>query len=169
MNDVSTIRRIFIDTEFTTLEPERRQLISLGAVADTGDTEFYAEVPFDTSLCSDFTRAIVLPKLGRIPGCTMTRNEAGHALLAWLAHVRGPFDWVEICYDFTGDWELMRELINSQVPGWMAYQNVYRLRRDLLLEQYFMEAAIDNRPDEDHHALYDARALRHACGSAENI
>lgn len=157
--------RIYIDTEFTTLETERRQLISLGAVSESGD-EFYVEAPFNEEFCSDFTRRIVLPKLGLVPGRAMAREDACQELLRWLEAVRGSQRRVSVCYDYAGDWELMRELLGEEVPQWLSHTDVYRQRDDLRREEFFMRAVINDRPDADHHALYDARALRHACSRA---
>lgn len=44
--------RIFIDTEFSDfVNPE---LISIGLVTESGNDEFYAELPVDQSRCNDF-------------------------------------------------------------------------------------------------------------------
>ena len=56
--------KIYFDTEFTHFgidsEPE---LISIGAIAETGET-FYAEIiDYDKNLCSEFVKTTVIPNL----------------------------------------------------------------------------------------------------------
>lgn len=148
--------RVFIDTEFTDFTDA--ELISFGAVADDG-REFYAELTdFDRSRCSDFVRAIVLPKLGTIPAETGTRAAIGAALKRWLLDLGGD---VEICFDYSGDWKFFYCLVadpeTGALPKSVRGTNINAQISDLDLEQYWIDHGCN-----DHHALYDARANRYA-------
>ena len=57
---------IFIDTEFTDFADT--ELISIGLITDSGEHEFYAELPVNRRKCSDFVIETVLPQLGNAPG-----------------------------------------------------------------------------------------------------
>ncbi|HJV74795.1 MAG TPA: hypothetical protein VJ654_11280 [Noviherbaspirillum sp.] len=158
--------KIYLDTEFTNLNEFHRELISIGLVSEEG-MEFYAERnDYALDKCSDFVKDIVLPKLGRVPDRVMSRNLMRDELRRWLSEVKGAHGWVEICYDFIGDWQLMRELLDCEIPGWITYHNVYLAYLECdkqKREQFFANAVIDGTGEDDHHALFDARALRLAC------
>lgn len=144
---------IFLDTEFTDFKAPR--LISIGLVADNG-ASFYAEMEtLDESVCSDFVRQVVLPKLGRFPGRVFDSLRLYTELLHWL----GQFEHVEptIFYDFDGDWTLMIGALQFNVPDWLAHQNVFNRIDDLMKEQFFLDSGL-----VDHHALHDAQANQFA-------
>lgn len=150
---------IFIDTEFTNFEKGKRELISIGLVADDG-AEFYGEsTEFRNECCTDFVHDVVLPKLGRFPGRAMPRAQLRAELLAWLAQ----YDDQQpvLCYDFIGDIVLFLELV-LYMPGKLVEKHIWPLIDETAVEQYFMNARIAGEADEDHHALYDARANRYA-------
>ncbi|MEX3669793.1 hypothetical protein AB3X82_16520 [Paraburkholderia phenoliruptrix] len=66
--------RYFLDTEFTSFDAG--QLISVAIVGEDG-REFYAErSDFESSLCSDFVREIVLPQLGQFPGRSLPASRS---------------------------------------------------------------------------------------------
>ena len=78
--------KIFIDTEFTDFFDAH--LISIGLAAASGE-EFYAEVPYPTSSCSEFVRDVVVPMLGRTPHANCTKDDLRGRLLTWLSLVFG--------------------------------------------------------------------------------
>lgn len=150
---------IFLDTEFTNFEKGDRELISIGLAADDGG-EFYGEsTEFRKESCTVFVNEVVLPKLGRFPGRAMLRAQLREELLAWLAQYddRQPV----LCYDFIGDVVLFLELV-LYMPGRLIEKNIWPLIDETAIEQYFLNARVAGEPDEDHHALYDARANRYA-------
>jgi hypothetical protein len=145
--------RYFLDTEFTSFEPF--QLISLGIVGEDG-REFYAEVSdFERALCSDFVLETVLPQLGNPPGRAMPFHQVRRELLHWLAHVPIKPKPV-LCFDYSGDLQLVEHLIGGPLPqGWKT-ENVYDRLDAQHLAAYFAEHG------NEHHALHDARANAYA-------
>lgn len=141
--------RYFIDTEFTSFE--QQQLISLAIVGENGH-EFYGErADFDTTLCTEFVRTMVLPQLGRPSGRAMPLIQLREVLLDW-------FDGIPVagcpvlCYDLEIDIDLLRELLGGQLPSGWVLENVAAqidIRR---------RAAYYARYGGEHHALHDARA-----------
>lgn len=82
-------QKIFLDTEFTDFI--RPHLISIGMVADSGE-EFYAEIPYPDSECSDFVRETVIPLLGRFPDAICSKENLSVRLRTWLELVRAQRD-----------------------------------------------------------------------------
>jgi hypothetical protein len=157
---------IFIDTEFTNFEKGNRELISIGLVADDG-REFYGEsTEFRKESCTAFVNDVVLPKLGRFPGRAMLRAQLRKELLGWLAQ----YDDQQpvLCYDFIVDIVLFLDLV-LYMPGRLVEKNIWPLIDEAAVEQYFMSAHVAGEPDEDHHALYDARANRYAYATSMKI
>jgi hypothetical protein len=142
--------KIFIDTEFTDLVLDM-DLISIGLAAQDG-AEFYGERnDFDRAKCSDFVVEIVLPQLGESPERVMSRNQLRDEVRAWLAQ----YEHLQpcICFDFMGDWMLLWELLDGDVPAWLTYQNVYRNIDPSETDRFWRETEL-----KEHHALNDARA-----------
>jgi hypothetical protein len=157
--------RAYLDTEFSnTTAPD---LISVGLVLASGE-EFYAErTDVGNDVCSDFVKAIVLKKLGRFPGRAFDQDGMRWALCAWLTTMLKRHGTVELASDIELDTRLVAQLLGDDLPAGVTMVDVYDERSDLAREAFFMKAILDGRPDEDHHALYDARALRHACECGE--
>jgi hypothetical protein len=148
--------RVFIDTEFTDFD--HRELISIGAVAEDG-REFYAELTdFDHAKCSDFVHSIVLPKLGNVPAIIGSKMEVGAALKSWLDELGGA---IEICVDYSGDWELFYALVEDlktrAVPKQIICRDIWSKISDFDKERYWRDYGRN-----DHHALSDARANKYA-------
>src|SRR5690606_36566911 len=98
------MRRAYLDTEFTDLNPFTYKLISLALVVP-GGPEFYVELTdhWGEEECSDFVREIVLPQL-ELDVCGRTTDQARTALRAFLLAL-GP---VEIVSDAVmWDWPLL--------------------------------------------------------------
>lgn len=141
--------RYFLDTEFTDFDAF--QLISVAIVGEDG-REFYAErTDFEASLCSAFTREVVLPLLGRIPGRAMPFAQLREELRAWLLAVPLKPKPV-LCYDFEGDVDLVGRLLGCDLPRGWKLENV-KQRIDVARRSAFLA-----QQGDEHHALQDARA-----------
>lgn len=145
--------RIFIDCEFSDLVD--MHLIAIACITHDG-REYYAELDdFPRSSCNEFVQTTVLPLLGRIPGALGTREQVRESLQQWLNDVRAG-QKVLVAYDYFGDWTLLVEAL-AETPEWLRPDNV----RDRI--DYGTRAEYHARTGEPaHHALYDARSLRHA-------
>lgn len=151
--------RLFIDTEFSDFID--CDLISIGIVSEDG-REFYAERnDFDLSRCNNFVKAAVLPLLGQEPAIVGTEEEIGSALRAWLAQ----FPAVEVCFDYSMDFELFHYLARDpdtlQMPEWVTGHNIKSEINDRDIERFWTENG-----RKAHHALYDAKANRFAFSCA---
>lgn len=147
--------RLFLDTEFTDFID--CELISIGIVSEDG-REFYAErTDFDQSKCSDFVKEAVLPFLGKEPAVIGTEEEIGQLLRMWLAQ----FDQVEVCVDYSMDFELfsylVRDPVSLEIPAGYRGRNICNDIADIDVERYW---ELNGR--NAHHALHDARANRFA-------
>ena len=140
---------VFLDSEFTSLaHPE---LISVGAVA-TDATAFYAEVRgWSAERSSDFVRRVVLPLLD---GDAVTHEVAREAFATWLDERTGRAPTTVISDSGFDRWALAELLGTEDLPPlveWkrvaIPYEELDTAARDLGLRR--------------HHALDDARALRH--------
>jgi hypothetical protein len=168
---------IFFDTEFTSLDENWRELISIGLVAEDSDDALYIELSdgWAKSSCSDFSRDIVLPLLGRHQPELLTRAAAAARIEEWLrARRQDPESLLLFLSDSDIDWSLMLALFE---PGWARAQNaVWRhIGQELhdsntnpeyeaALEAYFQKRAqrLLKRGGERHHALVDAKAMKAA-------
>ncbi|HEU0201822.1 MAG TPA: GNAT family protein [Burkholderiaceae bacterium] len=147
---------VFIDSEFTSLTSPR--LISVGAVA--GDAAaFYCELsdwPRETA--SPFVKSTVLPLLD---GAAVPHPVAAESLVRWLGQ-RTAQTPVTLVSDSGFDrWALADLLGREDLPAgcdWIrvpiAYQQLDEVATELQLRR--------------HHALDDARALRHVVLNAES-
>lgn len=147
--------KLFLDTEFT--DYIECELISIGIVSEDG-REFYAERnDVDLSRCSPFVKEAVLPLLGREPAIVGTKVQLSDALKAWLAQ----FDDVEVCVDYSTDFELfsylVRDLDTLTIPARIKGLNINNKIAAVDIEHYWQE----NRRMM-HHALHGARANRFA-------
>lgn len=145
---------IFIDTEFTDFT--NTELISIGLVTEDGQHEFYVELPVDQSKCNDFVLTTILPQLGKASSAQCTVDELHSRLVRWLeqfAHCAP----VKICFDYDGDWQLFCHAMKYDIPIWLSSENIYRYIDQDALQMFFIENRL-----QDHHALNDAKANRHA-------
>lgn len=153
--------KLFLDTEFTDFADT--DLISIGLAADDGRTFYGERHDFRFRACSDFVRQVVLSRLGKEPKNVYSRGGLRDTLLAWLAQFEADAP-VFICADYDGDWTLFVDLLDSDVPAWISFQNVWRDIDDLVLENFFFESGL-----LDHHALNDAIANRFAYREKEAL
>ena len=140
---------VFIDSEFTSLAEPR--LISLGAVATDG-ANFYCELSdWPRASCSQFVRESVLPLLD---GDTIPHPVAAESFSRWLGE-RSEHAPVTLISDSGFDrWALADLLGREDLPAGCEW-----LRVPIHYEQ--MDATVEGLGLRRHHALDDARALRH--------
>lgn len=140
---------VFLDTEFThLLQP---QLISLGAVA-TDANAFYCELSnWPRDQASDFVLQRVLPLLD---GDAVPQEKAAQSFAIWLQQrATQPLTIIsDSAYD---RWALADLLGAETLPGGVNWQRV-----PLPYEQ--LDAVVAAMGLRRHHALDDARGLRHA-------
>lgn len=143
-----------MDTEFSDLV--NMHLISVGLVSESDD-EFYAETdPTPDSDCNEFTRSAVLPQLSKTPQVLRSAEELDGALRAWFDKVRANAELIVVSYDFIGDYILLKEALQGSLPPYVQGDNIRgRLNEDARRE-YLQKVGTQ------HHALIDAKALRHA-------
>ena len=155
--------RVYLDTEFTQFT--QPTLISIGLAAEDG-REFYAVMKsFPLQQCSVFVREVVLPIIEQWPNTTLDRRELRQLLRQWFSESAEP---LQIVCDFATDVELLIELIDGDTNHALRAFNIasvtvlsapqYEHITDAV-DRYFTES----RQWPRHHALEDARALRHAC------
>jgi hypothetical protein len=140
------LTRIYLDTEFTSLNRYTHRLISLALVVP-GGPEFYVELTdaWEEADCSDFVREIVLPQL-ELATYGRTTDQARIELLDFLQET-GP---VEIISDAPSwDWPLLVWLAGPS--GLPEEVEAGRISGDI-------EVVIEGE-EPPHHALADARLL----------
>jgi len=162
--------KIFFDTEFTGLH-QRTTLISIGLVAETGET-FYAELDdYDKSQLDDWLLKNVIPNLG---GADVIgdQREVSIALTNWLAQFKQVEMWADtLAYD----WVLFCDLFGDafKIP-----KNVYYIPFDIAT--LFKIKGIDpdvNREQfaglqagmQKHNALWDAKVIKACYEKLEKI
>jgi len=140
---------VFLDSEFTNLTTP--QLISVGAVA-TDSTAFYAEIEgWDPGTASPFVNDTVVPLLD---GDTVPRAMGAEALTEWLLE-RARRTPTTIISDSGFDrWAIAELLGNENLPVNVRWQRVP-------VAYEAMDEATQQLNLRRHHALDDARALRH--------
>lgn len=139
--------KIFIDTEFTC--GETLDLISIGLVAEDGNS-FYAErSDFDLALCNDFVRETVLPLLGAPGAMVLSLPALKLAVRDWLDSFKGQSP--QICFDHIIDWSLLWELYDRDAPAWLGTRNI-RSKIDVREKKKFF----DETGLPAHHAWNDA-------------
>jgi diamine N-acetyltransferase len=140
---------VFLDSEFTDLAVP--QLISIGAVA-TDSTAFYAELDgWDPAKASSFVKDTVIPLLD---GDAVPLEVGAEALTDWLGERARMLPTTIISDSGFDRWALAELLGSENLPAnvrWqrvpIAYESMDEVAQQLNLRR--------------HHALDDARALRH--------
>lgn len=145
---------IFLDTEFTNLV--KPTLISIGLVAENGQELYLENMEFRLEDCSEFVRKVVLPQLGKAPDSRVNRQELKKRLLGWFNQFND-CGGVIVASDYNGDWTLLCDALDDEIPAWIGHGNIWDHLNDLLVEQFFMETGLS-----DHHALHDAKANKYA-------
>jgi diamine N-acetyltransferase len=140
---------VFIDSEFTSLETP--ELISVGAVA-TDSTAFYAEVRgWNPERATDFVKQVVIPLLD---GDAVPLPMAAEAFSTWLDERAGRAPTTIISDSGFDRWALAELLGREDLPGGIEWKRVPISYEEL-------DDATKLLSLRRHHALDDARALRH--------
>lgn len=172
-----TTARVFIDTEFTDFI--NCDLISLGAVASTGE-EFYAEnSEYYRNMASAWVRENIIPTLD-LDKFGMRRLELSARFWSWLIEL--PADEIIITSDHGIDIDILKELFqNDSHPKIIAFDVIPQIiaresgaianhlgtqNNMLPLVRAFFQKALDSyfeaSSEDRHNALSDARANRFA-------
>lgn len=154
----------FFDTEFNGFR-EHSQLLSIGLVSEDGRA-CYAELPTTgphLNGADDFVFANVLTQFQRVPGAGASdRHSMGERVAAYLRSFEGP---LLLCYDYKLDWRHLEALVGAE------RELLARMRAcDIAGEGSTDQVAAAARAREEcaefgvneHHALFDAYALRAA-------
>jgi len=78
-------------------------------------------------------------------------------LITWLELVRPRNEALEICFDFQTDWDLFANALGGSIPIWCQARLIGREINELLRYDFHKRNQLP-----EHHALYDARAMRYA-------
>jgi DNA polymerase III epsilon subunit-like protein len=153
---------IFFDTEFSSLNPYRGEILSMGLIKFTGE-ELYLELDYDGEV-DEWVKKNVLPllqqpKVSREEALEVVDGFVGDSKPYLMAYVnqfdavywyklieygKNPFHWIPI--DFASI--LFAAGRNPQSYDWRHRDN------------FFREFGIDYSHYREHHALDDARLLR---------
>lgn len=171
--------KVFIDSEFTSLT-QRAQLISLGLVAESGET-FYAEfTDFEEGRASDFVRDHVIPLLNfREKDVQFIRKEKQHwelkgdrefvtrhlraylaqfeKIVCWLDY--GAYDWVLFCELFGGSFSLPKGVYYIPLDL-SSLLHVKGEDPDLDRKAFFTQTLDPEFVPRRHHAMDDALILK---------
>ena len=146
---------LFLDTEFTDFQ--QGELISIALVALDERYSIYLEVTdFDYELCSDFVRSNVWAHLGLFPQARVKREQLPVRLREWCLSVPGE---AILASDSQRDVDLLLRALGSN-PG---LDVIGRLDLRPILNNPQCRAAMRRfhaAGKPQHHALYDAQALR---------
>ena len=166
--------KVFLDAEFTGLHRDTT-IISLGAVAEDGET-FYRELnDYNDGQADDWIRSNVLPHLNWQKDSarwseTVSRYQlmidleqwfeqvgAGNKIEIWLD--AGAYDWMLLC-DLWGNAQKVPSIVHYMPRDLSTYFEVMGIDPDVSREQFADMAA----PPEmgAHHALWDALMIK-AC------
>jgi hypothetical protein len=160
-------RKVFLDTEFTSLENPK--LLSIAMVDEDCASSFYAELdlscasPSFETLIGDFARAEVVTQFGRLPDTSDSRVGMAERAVRWLNCLVS----ARLCivYDYSADYELFDDLLHDSVqvvipqlvPTHVGYL-LHDADGELAAAASFGESAHIGL--KRHHALADALALR---------
>ena len=156
--------RIYYDTEFTSLEPNTDwDMISAGFVAEDGQ-EWYAEITdFPRHECSPFVVEVVLPLLGgrldqRMPGAWFAPK-----FCEWLSSFK---EDIELVSDHSCDWFLVNGYCHRDFAAlpFKVQSRIWQRSDQEPIQVELLEAELrywHRNPGKRHHALYDARRLKH--------
>lgn len=164
------MRQLFLDTEFSGLSQRWPRLISIGLVSEDGEHSFYAELPTECYLpeCTSWVRENIVPLLEG-GDCVMEPDTLRHRLSDWLSRqgdARIATDAPDFDFAF----------LSAAVGVWPA--NV--ARKAIRFDSYALGSAHRDFVDAGrasyfesgmpaHHALHDAKALRHTWLQAQAL
>jgi diamine N-acetyltransferase len=149
LNPESRRTYVFLDSEFTSFAAP--ELISVGAVA-TDSTAFYAEVRgWNPERTTDFVKQVVMPLLD---GDAVPMTMAAEAFTSWLDERAGRAPTTIISDSGFDRWALAELLGREDLPAGIEWKRVAISYEEL-------DDATRQLSLRRHHALDDARALRH--------
>jgi DNA polymerase III epsilon subunit-like protein len=146
---------VFIDTEFSDLNPYKGELISIGMVKQTGE-ELYLELEYDGEV-SAFVTENVLPKL---TGNKISREQARKEVREFLCDSKPYLMGFINQYD---DVYLSKLFLGEEKPYTYAPLDLATLlffHEINPLEDVERTLGIDLSPYREHHALDDAKWVR---------
>ncbi len=162
--------QVYFDTEFSDmLNP---QLLSIGLISESGQ-ELYIEVASAKEMVvSDFVKAEVLPLFGKHNPLVLEYDAIAPMLENWFDQLRGGNREIGIVLvsDYPTDWMLVAELKEPMpgTPSWTRAANIgSRMIQSLMnsgrqVTEYFDAIEEYHRAHkQQHHALVDARAMKH--------
>jgi hypothetical protein len=171
--------KVFFDTEFTGLH-KNTTLISIGLVAETGET-FYAEfTDYDKSQLNDWLKEHVIAQTSYLKDSNNleyesrklesmffsgAKEEIRQELCAWLIQFDGEIEMWSDCLAY--DWVLFNDIFGSafDIPSGVYYIpfdicTLFKIKGidpDINREKFANMAC-----DEKHNALHDAKVIK-AC------
>lgn len=158
---------VFLDAEFTSLDPYTGELLSVALVRPTGE-ECYVEIGYDPTLVDPWVSQHILPLLEGNPVSPETaratiRTFLGDTLPYPVSYVT-PFDTVFLHKLFgASEWPMSRYPIDFAAMLFMAgLSPANLLENDRSLSKALGVESSDSH--RMHHALNDARLLRDAYG-----
>lgn len=176
--------KVFFDTEFTGLR-QSTTLVSIGLIAETGET-FYAEfTDYDTSQVDSWLQANVIDKLYLVDG-KFVGNPKEWTIKASAEFVKvalyewfDKFDSVEIWSDcLSYDWVLFCQIFGHafNIP-----KNIYYIPFDICTlfktkdidpdinrEKYAYGEVLTEMNERKHNALWDAKVIRDCYNKLSN-
>lgn len=165
--------KYFLDTEFTDFV--NSELISVGIVSEDGKKEFYIELKYDPAKCSEFVKAVVVPLLNNY---LYTKQEANEKLVEWIRNIDDKN--MVIVYDYGLDEIHFSNLLRINSDPEIKSRIKLRLLQNAILSEsadlsdsklisskfkgfdFYREEYFKHTGATRHHALADARAMRHS-------
>ena len=163
--------KVFFDTEFPCIYSTTLDLISAGFIADDG-RELYLEIAdFDHEACSTFVLDTVLPLLDAPKENVIPIKQFGLRLVEWLNAFDAP---VELVCDFDDDRRLVEHFSATALaqltypPKWLVWapNPSFEYKCANISDEFW--SAPQNIAMQ-HHALFDARCLRHVFLTAHHL
>lgn len=158
---------IFLDTEFTTLDPAKGELISIGMVKLKTGRELYLELEFDEGTVEPWVKTHVLPSL---TGPRISQKDARQKIIRFIGNKKERKEKPYLmAYVNQFDAIYWYKLFGSakEHPGyWIPIDFASILfahgypPNSLGRHSFFKELGIEKGEYKEHNALADARLLR---------
>lgn len=160
---------MFFDAEFTSLEYEKSELLSFGAVTMDGE-EFYCEIAQDTAQTNDWVREHVLPHLtapkvsmdearAQIAAFVKKTDHGHHPFLMTYVYKYDAYHWYKLFgYDDNMTHRIILDFASMLFALGMDPERGSARERDTLLA----DLGIDGSGLTKHNALDDAKSMRAA-------
>lgn len=151
---------IFLDTEFTGLNPYKGEIISIGMVKENGE-ELYLELEFDIEYCDGWVKENILPTLS---GEKISRQEAKRRIIDFVGNNQpimvsnvNQYDTIYLYKLFNGP-----ETPFFWIPidfASILFEKGYESEDYIKRGKIFKEFGIDIEKYNQHNALDDAKLL----------